>query len=75
MSEPPKRASRSPVQARPSGSLSSLGRSRFPPGEMQSEPIVGRPSLPKEVGLTGLTGAQGGKCWMQSETGFNSRGV
>jgi hypothetical protein len=58
MSEPPKRASRSP-EARPSGSLSSLGRSRFPPGELQPEPIVGRPSLPKEVGLTGpMTGKE-----------------
>jgi hypothetical protein len=57
MFEPPKRASRSP-EARPSGSLSSLGRSRFPPGELQSEPIVGRPLLPKEVGLSGLTGKE-----------------
>jgi hypothetical protein len=66
MSEPPKRASRSP-EARPSGSLSSLGRSRFPPGELQSEPNSGelqlepnsdRLSLPREVGLTGLTGKE-----------------
>jgi hypothetical protein len=57
MSEPPKRASRSP-EARRSGSTSSIGRSRFPPGELQSEPKRGRPSLPKEVGLTGLTGKE-----------------
>jgi hypothetical protein len=57
MSEPPKRASRSP-KARPSGSLSSLVRSRFPPGELQSEPNSGRQSLLREVGLTGLTGKE-----------------
>jgi hypothetical protein len=52
-----KRASRSP-EGRRSDSTPSIGKSRFPPGKLQSEPNVGRPSLPKEVGLTGLTGKE-----------------
>jgi hypothetical protein len=54
MSEPPKHASRFP-DARRSASTSSIERSRFPPGEVQSNLNVGRPSLPKEVGLAGPT--------------------
>jgi hypothetical protein len=54
MSEPPKHASRFPG-ARRSALTSSIGRSRFPPGELQSNLNVGRPSLPKEVGLAGPT--------------------
>jgi hypothetical protein len=54
MFEPPKHASRFP-DARRSASTSSIGRSQFPPGELQSNLNVGRPSLPEEVGLAGPT--------------------
>jgi hypothetical protein len=57
ISEPPKHASRSP-EARRSASTSSIGRSRFPPGELQSKVNVGRPLLPNKVGLTDPTGKE-----------------
>jgi hypothetical protein len=54
MSEPPKHASRF-LKVRRSASTSSIGRSWFPPGKLQSNVNLGRPSLPKEVALTGPT--------------------